>query len=230
MKSFASLVRDELENIEGESLQIVMAQSMGFRLFSKTNADAKSKIDWDLLIDDKTKRAFLRGAFLAGGYISDPYKNYHAEILVSFSKLRKDFESLLEGVGLPNKWVKKPKFFAFYFKDSEVISDLLAIMGANKAMLNFLEIKVEKEDSGNLNRKINIETANYDKTISASLKQIEKINKIGIENLPINLRDIAKLRIDNPTKSLSELSELAGKSKSHINQALIKISKLEVKK
>jgi len=230
MKSFAQNVRDELENIEGDSLQCEMAQSLGFRLFSKENEDSNSKIDWDLLIDDNCKRAFLRGAFLASGYLSDPRKNYHAEILVPFSKLRKDFENILDELGLQKKWVKKLKSYSFYFKDSEVISDLLGLMGANKSMLDFLSVKVEKEDSGNINRKINIETANYDKTIEASLKQIEKINEIGIESLPINLREIAQLRIDNPTKSLSELAEIAHATRSHINQALLKIAKIEEKK
>ncbi|MCL2739873.1 MAG: DNA-binding protein WhiA [Oscillospiraceae bacterium] len=228
MKSFAAQVRDELENIEGESLQCEMAQSAGFRLFSKDNANYKSKVDWNLLPDEAAMRAFLRGAFLAGGYINDPHKNYHAEILVPFSSLRRDFENLLEGLGLPNRHVKKHRGYAFYFKDSEIIGDFLGIMGANKSMLDFLTIKVEKEDSGNLNRKINIETANYDKTISASLKQIEHINKIGIESLPKPLREIARLRLDNPTKSLAELAALAGTSKSHINQELTKIMKLSI--
>ena len=227
MKSFAKSVREELENIEGENITCEMAQAMGFRLFAKDNHDAKSRIDFDILKEDGSKRAFLRGAFLASGYIIDPRKNYHLEFLVPFVKLRKDFTQVLEEFGLPTKCIKKNIEYSFYFKDSEVIADILGLMGANKSMMEYMNVKIENEDSGNLNRRINIETANYDRAIIASSKYIEKINKIGIESLPEKMRGIARARVENPTMSLAELAGEIGMTKSRVYQGLRKIEKFE---
>jgi len=223
MKSFAKSVREELENIEGEKLHCEMAQAMGFRLFAKDNHDTRARIDFDILKEGCCKRAFLRGAFLASGYVIDPRKNYHLEFLVPFAKLRKDFTELLEWFGLPTKCVKKNIEYSFYFKDSEIIADILGLMGANKSMLEYMNVKIENEDSGNLNRRINVETANYDRAIIASSKAIEAINRVGIENLPEKLREIARARRENPTMSMGELAAGLGMTKSRVYQGLRKI-------
>jgi len=227
MKSFAKSVREELENIDGEKLHCEMAQAMGFRLFAKDNHDASSRINFDILKEGCCKRAFLRGAFLASGYVVDPRKNYHLEFLVPFAKLRKDFTELLEWFGLPTKCVRKNVEYSFYFKDSEVIADILGLMGANKSMLEYMNVKIENEDSGNLNRRINIETANYDRAIIASSRAIEAINKVGIENLPEKMRVIARVRVENPTMSLAELAAELGMTKSRVYQALRKIMSIK---
>ena len=222
MKSFAQTVREELEKIT----EYPYAQSAGFSLLSKENTDSTSDINWEILSTEECKRAFLRGAFLAGGYITNPNKGYHAEILVPFSRIRNSFSTLLEEFDLPSKWVRRHGFYAFYFKNSEVIGDLLGIIGANKSMLEFLNVKVEKEDNNNLNRRINSETTNLDRTVIASVRQTQNIKKIGIENIPEKYKKIAEFRLEHPQHSLAEIANALGTSKSHVNHCFSAIEKL----
>jgi len=232
MKSFARIVREELvKTPETESTQ--EARNAGFNLLVKNNLDSTSDIDWYFLQTEECRRAFLRGAFLASGYITDPNKGYHAEIVVKFPTLRKSFSKLLEEFALPIKWVSRESKWAnaepvyvFYFKNSEVIADLLGIIGANKSMLEFLNVKVEKEDNNNLNRRVNSETTNLDRTVIASIKQIENIKKLGIENIPDKYKEIAAFRLEHPGESLSEIAESLDLTKSHVNYCFNTIEKL----
>ncbi|MDR1101901.1 MAG: DNA-binding protein WhiA [Clostridiales bacterium] len=195
-------------------------QSWGMSGFSR-------KINHDLLRRDCCKRSFIRGAFLGGGYIIAPDKAYHLEIITHFKQLRDDFCQILDFFDIQPKWTTRNGRYVFYFKGSEKISDLLAIMGAHNSMMHFLNVKIVKEMRGDANRLVNCESANVDKSISASLAQINAIENIGLRNIPENLQQIARLRMGHPHLSLKELGELHDPpmTKSVANHALQRIVK-----
>ena len=183
-------------------------------------------------LDDILKKAYLRGAFLGGGSISDPEKNYHMEFVTNNEDYANSLRDLINSFGLNSKIVARKNSFVVYLKESEQISDLLSMIGAYQALLSLQSTKIVKEMRNNVNRIVNCETANLSKTVNAAVRQVENIkliqNKIGISSLPENLQEIALLRVENEDMSLKELGEMLNPpiSKSGANHRLKKIEQI----
>lgn len=171
--------------------------------------------------------AFLAGTFLSCGTISDPKKDYHLEFTVPYMNLAKSLVTFLEETELSPKQSNRKGYNIVYFKGSESIEDCLYLMGASSAMFEMMNVEIIKNIRNKANRTANCETANIDKTVKASLVQIDAIEKIestkGLDYLNNDLREMAVLRKDNPEASLAELSRLSGMSRSGVNHRLKKI-------
>lgn len=171
--------------------------------------------------------AFLAGAFLSCGTISDPNKNYHLEFTVPYLNLSKSLATLLGEEELSPKTANRKGYNIVYFKDSEAIEDCLYIMGASASMFDMMNIEIVKDFRNKANRAANCETANIEKTVKASYRQISAIEKIeslkGLDFLKDDLKTVAVLRRDNPEASLSELAEMSGLSRSGVNHRLKRI-------
>ena len=164
-----------------------------------------------LLEADCCRRSYLRGAFLAAGSMSDPEKGYHLEIVCHGTEEAERCLSLLAAYGLKGRRVARKTMTVVYLKEGDEIVDVLNLMGAHHALLEFENIRVLKDMRNKVNRRVNCEAANLGKTASAALRQIEAIEKIdqtvGLSSLPASLREIAEVRRDNPDFSLQELGE-----------------------
>lgn len=188
-----------------------------------------NKVPEDLIKDNDCVRAFIRGAFLGGGSISDPEKNYHLEFVTNNEEFAESLKILINSLGFNSKTVSRKNNYVVYLKESEQISDLLNIIGAHQALLSLESTKIVKEMRNNVNRLVNCETANLSKTVNAAVRQIENIkyiqSKVGLDHLPDNLREIAELRIEYEDLTLKELGEMASPelSKSAVNHRLRKI-------
>lgn len=171
--------------------------------------------------------AFLAGAFLACGTVSNPKKDYHLEFTVPFMNLSKSLVTFLEEAELQPKLSNRKGYNIVYFKGSQAIEDCLYIMGASSAMFEMMNIEIVKDFRNKANRTANCETANIEKTVKASLAHIEAIEKIeslkGLDYLKNDLKEIAVLRQDNPELSLSELARISGLSRSGVNHRLNRI-------
>ncbi len=178
------------------------------------------------------KTAFLRGAFLGGGSISDPSKNYHAEFVTKTAKLADMLYELLLSEQISAKITVRKNSFVVYIKDSEAIASLLGLMGAGMSMMEFYNIKIEREVRNNVNRQVNCDSANLDKITAAAGKQLDAIRKIeatiGFDSLQPTLAEIATLRIQNPEMSLKELGTLLNPpiGKSGVNHRLERICEI----
>lgn len=155
--------------------------------------------------------SYLRGAFLGGGSINDPEKNYHMEFVTNNEDYAYELSDLINSMGFTSKIISRKNNFIVYLKESEQISDMLVMLGANKAMFELQNIKIVKEMRNNVNRLVNCETANLSKTVDAAVRQVENIlviqKTIGISKLPQNLQELAILRLENEDMSLKELGE-----------------------
>ena len=176
------------------------------------------------------KRAFIRGAFLASGSISDPEKGYHFEIVCSTESGAEHLRELIASFDIEARITKRKKHFILYIKEGSQIADILSVMEAHVALMNFENIRILKEMRNSVNRQVNCETANLNKTVSAAVKQIEDIRyiqqTIGFEQLPENLAEIAGLRLEQPGTTLKELGEMLNPpvGKSGVNHRLRKLS------
>lgn len=194
-----------------------------------------NKVPEKLVEEDECKRAFLRGAFLGGGSISDPDKSYHMEFVTNSEEFAISLKDLINSLGLNSKIVPRKSNYIVYLKESEQISDLLSVIGAHKALLSLQNTKVLKEMRNNVNRIVNCETANLSKTVNASVRQVEDINliqkTIGISNLPKNLQEIALIRVEYEDMTLKELGEILDPpiGKSGVNHRLRKIGEIAEK-
>ncbi len=189
-------------------------------------------INDNLFYDVCCKKAYIRGAFLASGSINDPEKTYHMEFVVFNEDYAQSLIKVINSFGIDAKFIKRKEHYVIYLKEGEQISDLLNIMGAHIALMDFENIRILKDMRNNVNRKVNCETANLGKTIKASVKHIEDIKFIkenyGLSYLPPTLYAAAEARLKFPDASLKEL---AGKmvppvGKSGINHRLRKISEI----
>ena len=192
---------------------------------------------WDsnssLKQDEQLARLCIREDFIKSGFINSPDKEYHLEILYKTKKKAEEMKNLLEKCGIENVGItKKGKGTIVYIKDGEGISEFLALIGANNAMLRFEETRVIKETRNNINRIVNCETANLNKTIDASVEQIKNIKllkqKHKFHTLPENIQEIANLRIKNPDASYEELGKMLTKpiGKSGVSHRLNRINQI----
>ena len=176
------------------------------------------------------KRAFIRGAFLASGSVSDPVKTYHFEIVCLSEAKAKQLQMIMETFNINARAIKRRKYFVVYVKDSSQVVDLLNIMGAYNALMDMENVRIVKDMRNNVNRKVNCETANINKTVSAAVKQIEDIRFIqmssAFDELPESLQEMAELRVRYPEATLAELGQLLDTpvGKSGVNHRLKKIS------
>lgn len=178
---------------------------------------------------DEIKRIIIRGSFLGAGSITDPEKSYHLEINFGDKKNAEYVSNLCKPFGVNFKLLENKEKYVIYLKDSEQISTFLACIGANKAVLKFEDVKVFKDMKNNVNRQVNCEAANLNKTIDAALEQIEDIKLIQkmkkFEDLSPELREVASIRIEHPENSLKEIGGMLEKplGKSGVNHRLKKI-------
>lgn len=178
------------------------------------------------------KRAFLRGAFLCIGSMSDPEKSYHLEFVCTHQESAEQLKELIQGFGVDAKIVIRKKYHVVYLKEGAGIVDLLNIMGAHISLMNFENYRIVKEVRNSINRKVNCETANITKTVNASSKQIEDILLIrehyGFQNLPDNLKETAEIRLEYPDATLKELGQILSPTvgKSGMNHRLRKLSEI----
>ena len=179
------------------------------------------------------RKAYLRGAFLGAGTVSNPERGYHIEFLCNTEALASDIKKLINGfVGLNAKVVRRKNKHVAYVKESGQIVDILNIMGAHSHLLVFENVKIVKEMRNKANRVRNCDSANIDKTIKSAERQIDSIKKIeskkGLKWLPDKLYETAVLRLQNPETGLAELAGLMDPplKKSGINNRLKKIEEI----
>ena len=183
-------------------------------------------------IKENHQKSFVRG--LGSGSINNPKNKYHMEIILKDINIANDTINILSKSGVYFKILNTSSKISIYSKDGEEISKFLAFIGANSAVLKFEEIRVYRDMRNNVNRLVNCETANLSKTVSASVKQIEAINKLKKEGkyneLPDNLKELAELRIANPEASLTELGKMLKEpiGKSGVNYRLKTIIKMSL--
>lgn len=188
------------------------------RIFSELGHSRQSislRINRANIEDEVSVSSFLRGVFLCCGSVSDPKKDYHLEFSVPYNNLCSDLCRIISEVSSrgkePRRLVRKGAFVA-YIKDSEEIADLLAFIGAPIASMSLMQEKILKSIRNDVNRKMNSEMANINKTAKASAVQLEAIEKIkrlrGLDSLPDDLKSIAQLRLENPEHSLRDLGEM----------------------
>lgn len=196
-------------------------------LENKIQINMKNEVD--IKKDEMILKSLARGSFLGGGSLNNPNNKYHLEILFSTIKNANFILEVLRAFGIEAKVLERKNSTSIYIKEAEEISKILAFIGANKSVLNFEEIRVMRDTRNNINRLVNCETANLNKTINASVEQIEHIEylkKIGkFDGLPENLKEIANLRQENPDASLLQLGEMLENpiGKSGVNHRLKKI-------
>ena len=181
------------------------------------------------------KRAFIRGAFLAAGSISDPNKSYHYEIVCEYEEDAVQMQELLKFFNLDAKIIQRKRNYVTYIKEGNNITDVLNIMGAFVSQMNLYNVMILKGMRNDVNRKVNCETANLNKTIEAAVKQIRDIeyvrDTVGLESLSDGLREVAEIRLKNPDMKLKDIGELLNPpvGKSGVNHRLRKISELAQK-
>lgn len=168
-------------------------------------------VNFGLLEDECCRTAFLRGAFLAGGSVTDPEKRYHLELDTGHAQASREVAALLTEMGFLPHSVRRGGSSVIYFKQSEHIEDLLTSIGAPAAAMDIMTAKVDKEIRNGANRAMNCDMANVNKTIDAALEQknaIQRLQENGrLERLPEKLRQTALLRLQYPEMSLSQLAE-----------------------
>lgn len=186
--------------------------------------------DFDKLeLSEEEIKSLVRGCFLGSGSVNNPDINYHLEITFSQIINMKKIQNFIEQKGIKVKILEKENRYSIYIKEAEEISRLLALMGANKGVLKFEEIRIQREMRGKVNRIVNCETANLNKTINAAVQQIEAIKKLKEQGkfgkLNDNLKEIANLRLKNPDISYEELGNMLKNpvGKSGVNYRLKKI-------
>ncbi|MCR5666037.1 MAG: DNA-binding protein WhiA [Eubacterium sp.] len=176
------------------------------------------------------KRAFIRGAFLAAGSMSNPEKSYHLEIVAPTRPKAEQLMEMMNGFELDAKIVPRKNHFVVYLKEGAQIVDLLNVMEAHKSLMDLENVRIVKNMRNNVNRQVNCETANINKTVNAAVRQLEDIRyvdeQIGLSALPVNLQEIAQIRLEHPQSSLVELGQMLNPpvGKSGVNHRLRKIS------
>ncbi len=190
------------------------------------------EVDGMLIMQTCCRRAFIRGAFLASGSMSDPNKAYHFEVVCHSMQQAEQLQNTMNGFGVDAKIVVRKKNYVVYVKEGAHIVDLLNVMEAHVALMNLENVRIMKEMRNSVNRQVNCETANISKTVNAAVRQIEDIEYIrakkGLESLPDNLKEIALLRLEYPDVSLKELGTYLDPpvGKSGVNHRLRRITEI----
>ena len=222
---------------------LVITSNMGSRnLLEKLGTgieESETEASTELVFKNKNvlrkiccRKAFLRGAFLSGGSVSDPEKTYHLEITSHSSKMARDLSKVLETFKLNARIIRRKGSYVTYLKEGENIVDFLNIIGAHSALMELENVRILKGMRNSVNRIVNCETANLEKTVNASLRQVENIkylqDKTGFTGLPDSLREMAELRLEYSEASLQELGQMLNPvlGKSGVNHRLRKLDKI----
>lgn len=232
----------------------IQKQSVSYSVVVKQHQDALRVLQAVKLIDERLdgfeevrivnpivvqqtccKRAFIRGAFLAAGSMSDPKKAYHFEIVCAAEPMAEQIRELMCSFSMDAKIVQRKKSYVVYLKEGSQIVDMLNIMEAHVSLMELENVRILKEMRNTVNRKVNCETANLNKTVSAAVKQMEDItylrDTIGLEKLSEGLEEVALARLSHPDASLKELGALLSPpvGKSGVNHRLRKLGDLAEK-
>ncbi|PRZ16350.1 hypothetical protein CLV36_10258 [Laceyella sediminis] len=203
-------------------------------IFKQGSWERVTGISPDLFTEPCCKRAYLRGAFLAAGSVNNPDSaSYHLEIVSTYYDHSEALCQLMNDFQLHAKTIERKKGFVVYIKEGDKIGEFLNIIGAHPSLLRFEDARILKDMRNSVNRLVNCETANLNKTIQAAMRQIENIRLIeevlGLDHLPDRLKEVAETRLKYPDVNLAELGQLlpSGKvSKSAINHRLRKLDEL----
>jgi len=223
-------------NIRGKQTFSITNKEAIRQIFSIYGYEARGilahHINLGVLEDNCCKAAFLRGAFLTGGSITDPAKSYHLELVTDHYNVSRETFSILLELGFSPKDATRGGNYVIYFKQSEAIEDFFTLLGAPLSAMDIMSAKVEKDMRNAVNRRVNCDSANADKIVLAAQEQLDSIRRIerltGLDELPEKLREAALLRIANPEASLTDLAALAipPVSKSCISHRLRKLTEL----
>lgn len=200
--------------------------------FLQKTGDLDEPVNGLLLKNSCCKRAFLRGAFLSVGSMSDPLKSYHLEFDCTDERKAEQLREVMAAFGLESKVILRKKYYVVYLKEGSGIVDLLNICGAPVSLMNLENLRILKEMRNSVNRRVNCETANIAKTVNAAARQVEDIEYLrvhyGFQNLSQSLRQMAEIRLENPDMPLKELGECFHPpiGKSGVNHRLRKLSEL----
>ncbi|MCG0274809.1 MAG: DNA-binding protein WhiA [Thermosediminibacteraceae bacterium] len=232
------------EKMKKHNLYVVTASSpemgrflekIGILLMNNERFYIKDNIKPELIKKRCCKKAYLRGAFLGSGSISDPKGPYHLEFVTAGSKQAESLVKLINSFGLNAKVAERKGTFVVYLKNGDDIRDLLGLIGANESLLKFENIRVLKEMRNSVNRLVNCETANLNKTVDTAIRQIEMINflkRSGVfEHLSPSLKLVAEVRLRHPDLSLKELGQMMTPplGKSGVNHRLKKLEEIAEK-
>lgn len=171
-------------------------------------------VNFGVLEEDCCRAAFIRGAFLAGGSVTDPEKRYHLELATAHQSVSRETGALLLELGFSPRQTQRAGNALLYFKQADAIADFFTAIGAPSTAMQIMTAKVEKEMRNTITRQINCDSANTDKTVAAAQEQLAAIRRIAkaygsLEVLPEPLRDAALLRVTNPEASLADLAQLS---------------------
>ena len=203
-----------------------------FDAFGFEKKNNSISLNFGLMEEECCKMAFFRGAFLTGGSVSAGASGYHLELVTSHFSITKQANYLLTDMGYPMAMTNRRGNYLLYSKDSAVIEDFLSALGATQAAMNLMLAKVEREMSNNINRKVNCDVANLNKTIEAAARQVEAIQRLQrtgkFDKLSAPLRETANLRLAHPEMSLTELLPLFSEpvSRPGLNNRLRKLVQL----
>ena len=221
------------ENAGGKSSFLITSPEKIKRIFDTYGAEVDSTlshhVNFGVLEEDCCRTSFIRGAFLAGGSVTDPEKRYHLELATPHHSVSRETYSVLLDMGFSPREAERGGNALLYFKQADAIAELLTTLGASKAGMDVVSAKIGKSMSNSVNRKLNCDFANADKVVAAAQEQLNAIKKvdreIGIPNLPEGLQQAAFLRIANPDMSLADLALLSDPpvTKSCLNHRLKKL-------
>jgi len=212
-------------DVQVDSVQDALAIAASF-------GDGGEGIRTDVFKTDEDRGAFCAGAFLACGSMIDPQNSYHLEFVLPRPALAEPFSALLAEMGYPPKRTTRRDQQVLYFRDSEQIEGMLAVMGATRITLELMNLKIYKDIRNKANRQSNCDTANIDKAVSAGGRQVEDIQcigrQMGLERLDDDLRELAELRLQNPEATLRELGEMMNPplTRSGVNHRFVRLGQL----
>ena len=227
------------ENTKGKSSFLITSPDKIKRIFDTYGAEVDSTlshhVNFGVLEEDCCRASFVRGAFLAGGSVTDPEKRYHLELATPHHSVSRETYSVLLDMGFSPREAERGGNALLYFKQADAIADFFTTIGATNTALGIMTAKVEKDMRNTITRRVNCDSANADKVVNAAQEQLEAIRYIvkeyGIDALPEPLKDAALLRIANPEASLADLAKLSYPpvTKSCISHRLKKIMSLASK-
>ena len=229
-----SIEKDEKILKDQQALEILRAVKM----WKETGGEISCRldvVDGILLQQTCCKRAYIRGAFLAAGSMSDPRKAYHMEVVCKTLPQARQLRDVMCTFGADAKIVERKQHQVVYLKEGSQIVDMLGVMEAHVALMNLENIRILKEMRNSVNRKVNCETANIGKTVSAAVRQVNDIlliqEQMGLSGLPESLQEIAAVRLEHPDMPLKDLGTLLNPpvGKSGVNHRLRRISQIAEK-
>ncbi len=227
-----AVVQDRQRLIPDDDLEHRVIQALHFADAEEGRITLTNPVNTLLIKSSCCARAYLRGAFLSVGSMSDPRKSYHLEFVCSEKEKALQLQETLSEFQIEARIIKRKKYQVVYLKEGAGIVDLLNVMGAHVSLMELENMRILKEMRNSINRRVNCETANISKTVTAAGRQIEDIllirDRYGFENLPENLRQMAEVRLEYPDAALKELGGYLEPNvgKSGVNHRLRRLSEI----